>query len=391
MQTKKYLVLDPGSASKKCALYAGNEEIFKIHLEKEDGKFVGGVTTKSGTEKLSVTEKEYGSALAYILGLLKEEKIISDDSEISGVGLRIVAPGKYFLENRIIDTEFVENLEMACEEAPLHVTEALKEIKEIQAILPGVKIAGISDSAWNSTMNESAKYYSIPEDIGGKYGIYRFGYHGISMQSVVSKIKKEGAVPSRMIICHIGSGSSITAVKDGKCFDTSMGFTPLEGVTMATRIGNIDAGAVLYILKKTGMKPDELGAILNNKCGLLGLSGKSTDTRDLIALEEKGDEKAKLALEKFAYDVRKYIGGYMATLGGLDMLVFTATIGERSFIMRERICEGLAELGIVLNKAKNDATVAVDAFIQSTNSKVKIAVLTTDELGEIAEETEKII
>ncbi|MDD4989040.1 MAG: acetate/propionate family kinase [Candidatus Pacebacteria bacterium] len=389
---KKYLVLDPGSASKKCALYVDATEVFKIHLEKENGKFIGETTTKAGKEKISLTEREYRSAFVYILDLLKKNKFIEKNEDISGVGLRIVAPGKYFLEDRIVDAKFIKNLETAQKEAPLHVTEALLEIKEIQAILPSVVIAGISDSAWNSTMNEVAKHYSLPIDLAEKYGIYRFGYHGISMQSVVSKIKLiTDTIPSRVIICHLGSGSSIVAVKDGKCFDTSMGFTPLEGVPMATRIGNIDAGAILYLLKKTKMKPDELGELLNSKCGLLGLSGTSSDTRELITLSERGDEKAKLALESFVYGVKKYIGEYIAVLGGIDMLVFTATIGERSSIMREKICEGLQNLGIVLDKAKNDTTVSTDTFIQNSTSKVKIAVICTEELKEIAGETAKLI
>jgi len=207
------------------------------------------------------------------------------------------------------------------------------------------------------------------------------------MSSVLRKFKEQMTLPGKIIICHLGSGSTITAVKDGKSFDTSMGFTPLEGMVMGTRIGTIDAGAVLYLLEKSGMSPLELEEFFNKKCGLLGLSGKTNDVRELIELEKKGDEGAKLALDSFAIQVKKYIGAYSAEMGGLDALIFTATIGERSWIMRDRICAGLENMGIVLDEAINKETVSKPGFIHQEGSKVKIAVTPTDEMGEIAQET----
>ena len=386
-----YLIINPGSASKKYALYENGSEIFKAHLETEGGNLISTtvVGDREKTEKISA--EQYKNSVNYILRLLIDARLIGSANDIGSIGVRIVAPGSYFLSNRVIDKEFLAKLKESEQKAPLHIRPELLEIKQILEIMPGIPLAGISDSAFHKTMPIPARLYGLPEETAVEFEIYRYGYHGISAQSLVPKIKNtfgEGA--KRTIICHLGSGSSVIAVKDGQSVDASMGFTPLEGLVMSTRIGNIDAGAVIYLAKNAGLAPNELEEFFNSKCGLLGIGG-SDDIRELLKLEKAGNKEAKNALDVFAYAVKKYIGAYMATLGGLDLLIFTATVGERSFIMRSRICAGLEELGIVLDEDKNKAVISADGLISADGSKVKIAVLTTDEMGEMARQTKELM
>ena len=388
----KYLLINPGSASKKYALYSEGVELFKIHLEYEDGKIIATNEGGGKSEKLTISQAEYDSSLEYTLQTMISAKVINAESEIAGAGVRIVAPGNYFMDHKIIDKEYEAKLKEAGRQAPLHLKPARQEIEQLRRVLPKVSLAAVSDSAFHTALPPQARLYNLPPETAEKFGIYRFGYHGISAQSVIEKIKNRlGNVPPKTIICHLGSGSSIHAVKDGAGFDTTMGFTPLEGLTMGTRIGNIDAGAVLFLLQKSGMSPTELEDYFNTRCGLLGLSGKTADIRELLKLEEAGDANAKIALEAFIYSVRKYIGAYSAVLGGLDLLVFTATIGERSFIMRARICAGLESLGITLDEEKNNETVGRDGFLEKEGSPVKIAVIISDEMGQMARETELLL
>ncbi len=389
---KKILIINTGSASKKYALYSEGVELFKIHFEKENGNIVATTKTGEQSQEVTVTQAEYDSSLEYLLQVMLTNNVIADKNEISAAGVRIVAPGYYFLANKIINDEYLAKLQEAREQAPLHLKPAMAEIDQLKRVMPGVPMVGVSDSAFHATLPPQARLYNIPEDMASKYGIYRFGYHGISAQSVVAKIKNMmGTVPPRTIICHLGSGSSIHAIKDGASLDTTMGFTPLEGLTMGTRIGNIDAGAVLYLFQKSGMSVGDLETYFNTQCGLFGLSGKTPDIRELVELENAGDQKAKLALDAFVYSVRKYIGAYTAVMGGLDLLVFTATIGERSYVMRNKICEGLANLGVKLNQDKNNQTISADGFINDESAPVKIAVIPTDEMGQMAKETAAVI
>ncbi|MDP1719316.1 MAG: acetate/propionate family kinase, partial [bacterium] len=372
-------IVNTGSASKKFALYEAGRESWRIHIEKENGGFVCTVVELEKIEKTKISKEDFDQSAHFL-----RERLVG----IPMAGVRVVAPGKYFLENRKIDNGFLKKLEAAKEQAPLHVAPALAVIGQLRKVAPKMKLFAISDSAFYADMPANAKLYSLPSKVAEKFGIYRYGYHGISVSSIVVKIKKIlGSVPMRTVVCHLGSGSSVLAVKGGKAFDASMGFTPLEGLPMGTRIGNIDAGAVIYLAKKLKKSPDELGEFFNRECGLLGLSGKTNDVRELLELEKKGDAKAAQALESFVYGVKKLIGAYAAAMGGLDLLVFTATIGERSFMMRRRICAGMESLGILLDANKNDATVSRDGFINTSHSRVKIAVIPTDEFSEIYRQT----
>ncbi len=374
----KVLIVNTGSASKKFALYEGERELWRAHLEQEDGGLVMSVLENGKTQKSKVSKKDFDEPVSVL-----KDRI----GNLAVAGVRVVAPGSYFLENRKIDAGFIKNLKIALEQAPLHVAPALAAIGQLKKVLPKMELFAISDSAFYADLPQNAKLYSLPSKISEKFGIYRYGYHGISIHSVLEKIKKmPGGAPDKIIVCHLGSGSTVAAIKGGRPFDTSMGFTPLEGVPMGTRIGNIDAGAVIYLAKKTKMSPDKLGEFFNRECGLLGLSGKTADVRELLELEKRGDAGAAQALESFVYGVKKLIGAYAAAMSGLDLLVFTATIGERSFIMRHRICAGLETLGIRLDENKNNSTFRRDGSIGVPNSSVKISVILTDELGEMRRE-----
>lgn len=388
--TNKILIANPGSASKKYAFYDGGKEVLAAHFETLDGGFR--VSYKHGKEedKNAIDAEKYRESIASLVQKIIELNFISSAEEINKIGVRIVAPGKYFLEPRIVDETFLAEMEKAQRMAPLHVPPELVEIKELMKIFPKAEIAGVSDSTFFKDRVEESFYYGIPADDAEKFGIYRFGYHGISAGFVSKKMKEmAGEIPKRMVLCHLGSGISVIAIKDGKGFDSSMGFTPLEGVMMATRSGNIDAGAVTYLEGELGFGPEEIEKYLNNKSGLLGLSGKSGDMRELLELEKNGDENAKNAIDVFVYKIKKEIGAMIAAMGGIDALVFSATMGERSNIVREKICSGLEGLGIVLDKKNNDEIVegaVKDGFINREDSAVKIAVVRTDEMKEIFEQ-----
>lgn len=389
---EKYFIVNTGSESKKYALYAGKKRLFFAHLEKEGKKFVMTVVSRGQTKKTIISRQNFIKAVEFVFQSMIFSKVIADKKEISGIGMRIVAPGGYFQKHRRIDKDYFSRLIKEKLEAPLHIVPIIEEIRTLRKVFSGMPLAGISDSAFHSSLPDHSKFYALPAGIISKLDIRRFGFHGISLQSIIGKIRFfSGKIPARVIICHLGGGSSITAVKSGKSFDTSMGFTPLEGLPMGTRIGDIDAGAVIYLAQKNKLNLNQLEKYLNSRCGLLGLSGITGDIRELLNLEKQNNKKAVLALEIFIYKIRKYIGAYIAALNGLDLLVFSATIGERSFIIRSRICKNLDQLGISLDEKKNIKVVSRDGRIHKNSSRVKIAVLTTDEMEEIADQTRKII
>lgn len=388
---KKFFVANIGSGSKKYALYSDESRDFIAHFETEGGGFAVAFKAGGKEEKRPISINDYYNSTELAINELLSRGIITSKSDISAVGFRIVAPGIYFLKNRPIDEEYLKKLEEAKEGAPLHINPMLEELANLSRVLPGAPIIGVSDSAFHVTIPDRARFYAIPKEIAETSGIIRYGYHGISLASIIGKLSIAGKIPEKIIICHLGSGSSIGAIKDGKSVDASMGFTPLEGIPMATRVGDIDPGALVYIMKKFGFDPSKLEEYLNTQCGLLGLSGQSDDLRVLIDLEKSGDKRAALAIDVLVYKIKKYIGAYAAALNGLDTLVFSGTIGERSFFLRSRVCRDMEALGIILDDEKNNNTISRDDFVQAASSKVKIAVMTTDEMGEIARQTSVII
>lgn len=378
------LAVNTGSASKKYAIYDRDKEVFRAHLEWDGGGLMATFRFGEREEKRSVSEAEFSHGVELVLDRAEEAGIISDRAEIGRVGARIVAPGEYFYSHRLIGESFFRRLEEAMEEAPLHIAPITKELAEIREALPGADMIAVSDSEFHATLTPETRTYALPKEAAEKYGIYRYGYHGTSVRSALRGAEKLfGKVPGRVIVCHLGSGASLTAVRDGKSFDTTMGFTPLEGLVMGTRIGDIDPGALIYLGEKLGLSYGKLEEYLNKECGLLALSGKTADIRELLKLEADGDGSAKLALGVFVYRVRKYIGAYAAAMGGADALIFTATIGERSSILRERIVEGLDFLGFRVNKRKNKSPKQTPRIISGCFGK-RVAVIPADELGEIA-------
>jgi len=303
-----------------------------------------------------------------------------------------VAPGRHFQDDKIIDKIYEKEMKKVIHNAPLHLLPTYEMFLNLKKVLKNVPVVGVSDSDFHDTLPAKAKYYALSFDDTKKYQIERYGYHGISIESILHKLKGElGKLPERLIICHIGSGVSITAVKTGKSIENSMGFTPLEGVMMATRAGDIDPGTIAFLSESLGLKGKKLRDYLNKKCGLLGVSGQSSDVRDLLRLEKEGDTQSKLALDIYVYHLQKCIGSYYVALNGLDAIIFTATVGERSFVIRERICDGLAVLGIKINKEKNNQSVGIDADISNFDSKVKVLIRKTDEMGQIARDTINVL
>ncbi len=384
---KTILIANIGSASKKYALYADGRRVFDAHFEHEKNVYLVSLNIGGVSSKKPVTAEEFARAAAIVVEMAQKEKLLI--GELAVTGIRVVAPGIYFTEHCKIDDAYLAKLEAAKELAPLHVTATLAEIKELRRLFPNTPLVGASDSAFHKTMPEVARRYALPESLVKEHELYRYGYHGLSFQSATRKLGSlPDGVPSRTVICHLGSGSSITALANGKSIDTTMGFTPLEGLPMATRSGSIDPGAIIFLAEKLKLAPRELEKKLNNESGLLGVSQLSSDIRELLKAEKKGNESAKLALDLFVYNVRKQIGAMAAALGGIDALVFTGTVGERSNIMRERIAEGLEFLKISLSpRANNRVLGGVDAVISKTTARVPVHVLVADEAGEIEQIT----
>lgn len=385
----KYLIINTGSASKKYSFYEDEQKIYTAHFEHEESNFV--VTEKFKTQVLKtiIDEEQYKRAVEFIIQSLISNHLITNRLEINLSGIRIVAPGEYFLNNKFIEAEYLQMAQQALSKVPLHLAPALKEIESVRLSLgENHPLVGVSDSAYHATIAEEFKLYGLPIKDSRALGLYRFGYHGISVQSVVAKAGEIlGKLPSRVIVCHLGGGASVTAVKDGQSLNTTMGFTPLEGLIMATRVGDIDAGATLYLMDKLKKDTKEMGAYFNNQCGLLGLSGQSNDIRELLKNEQTGDKNSHLALKIYVNKIKQSIGQMAAILGGIDLLILAGTVGERSFIMRERICTGLEFLGLYLDKAENNKSEGVEVLLNEASSPAKILVVKTDEMEEIAKVT----
>ena len=320
---------------------------------------------------------------------------ISDMSEIEAVGHRIVHGGAYFSESVLVTPEVVSKLELCRDLAPLHTGAHLMGLKGITDAMPGTPQVLVFDTAFHQTMPDYAWMYPIPYEMYEKYAIRRYGAHGTSHRYVSGEMcrilgRTEG---TRIVTCHLGNGSSISAVKDGKVIDTSMGFTPLDGIEMGTRCGSIDPAIVTFIMEHEGFTPNEMSGFMNKKCGLLGVSGLSPDCRDLGDAVAKGNKRAKLAVDILAYQIKKYIGGYAAAMNGLDAVVFTAGIGENRDEIRAAACADLDWLGIKLDPEINAKTrlQSDNVRISAPDSKVAVWVIPTNEELVIARDTERLV
>ena len=323
----------------------------------------------------------------------KESGCLSTLEDIEAVGHRVVHGGEEFFCSQLIDENVIAQIEKCSDIAPLHNPANLLGIRAVSDVLPTVPQVAVFDTAFHQSMPEYAYMYALPYEYYDKYRIRRYGFHGTSHRYVSAKGAKFAGLDlgySKIITCHLGNGSSISAVANGKSIDTSMGFTPLEGIIMGTRCGNIDPDVVTYIQEKEGLSAAEVSKVLNKKSGFAGLSCVSSDARDLDAAANAGDHKAKLTLKKLTYDITKYIGAYTAAMNGVDLIVFTGGIGENNSRLRRRVCENLTYLGLKFDYEANVATVR-DVMISLPDSKVKVAVITTNEELVIAQDTMHIV
>lgn len=321
---------------------------------------------------------------------------IKDMSEIEAVGHRVVHGGPYFFESCLVTDKVMEKLRLCLDFAPLHTAAHIMGIEGCTAVMPKTPQVLVFDTAFHQTMPEQSYFYPIPYEMADKYKIRRYGAHGTSHRFVSGEMIKILGKPveeTKIITCHIGNGSSISAVKGGKILDTSMGFTPLDGVEMGTRCGAIDPAIVPYIMKKEGFTPDEMSEFMNKKCGFLGVSGISSDSRDIEAAILKGDHRAYLAATILAYQIKKYIGGYTAAMNGLDAVVFTAGMGENNPELRERVCTDMEYYGIEIDKELNAKTHHQNDIVKlsTDRSKVLVYLIPTNEELVIARDTEEIV
>jgi acetate kinase len=357
------LVANPGSASRKYAVYKGRRRLAALHFEHANGTAVCTLQQGNDRREVALADPDLFAAAGQVLPILRTEGVLKEDEEIRKIGLRIVAPSAFFLHDHIIDDAVVAQLEALERRAPLHIQATLGELRVLRREFPLAEIAGISDSAFHATKPDYAWNYGIPLRDADQFDIKRFGYHGLSAAAVVRTLREAEKLPPKVIICHLGSGASVTAVHNGKSMDTTMGYSPLEGVTMGTRSGTIDPTAVRVLQDVLGLDDNAMQEYLNKHSGLLGLSGRSADVRELLQFEREGDHHAGLALRTYVHTVQKAIGQMAAVLGGVDLLVFTGAIGERSSVIRERVVHNLQfldfELDTHINKQATDGQVVI--------------------------------
>jgi acetate kinase len=395
----KILVINCGSSSIKYQFYSLDENrvLAKGIVEKigMKGSFLKH-EKESGQKVLFEGEiLDHKIGIEYILGVLSSPKhgCIKSLNEINAVGHRVVHGGEKFSESVLITEEVTQELEKFCELAPLHNPPNLKGIYAVRSLIPEIPQVAVFDTAFHHTMPQHAFMYAIPYALYKKYGIRRYGFHGTSHRYVSNRaceILKADRAKVKIITCHLGNGASACAIKYGESIDTSMGFTPVEGLIMGTRSGDIDMGAVTYIMDKEKIGTKSASVLFNKHSGLLGISGISSDMREICSLAHKGDERCLLAIKMLIYRIRKYIGAYAAAMGGVDVLVFTGGLGENSDITRAGVCEDLEFLGISIDKKLNEGLRGEERIISYEDSKVKVMVVPTNEELMIAIDTQNI-
>ncbi len=393
----KILVINAGSSSLKYQLIDMTDESVILKGVCERITFAGGqLTQKTFDGRQCIIKQDmptHKEAMEIVLKAMldKENGALNSIDEIGAVGHRVLHSGEDFHSSVVIDEEVIAICEKNAELGPLHMPGNIACIKSCREVMPGVPMVAVFDTTFHSTMPAKAYMYGIPYSVYEQYKIRKYGFHGTSHKFVSEEtIKLLGKKDSKIVVCHLGNGSSISAVKDGKCQDTSMGFTPLEGLVMGTRSGDIDPAAVEFLRAKLNLSPEEVVNYLNKKCGILGVSELSSDLRDLTAAAEQGNEKARLALEILAYRVKKYVGSYIAVLGGVDAIVFTGGIGEHSELVRSLVMEGMEYCGAKFDEKKNQEYSNDIGYLNTDDSKVKIIVLPTNEELSIARETKNL-
>ena len=391
-------VINCGSSSLKYQLIdMKNENVMAKGLIERigmDGSVLKHTPANANTIDISTEIPDHKVAIQLVIEALLDENhgVINKMSEINAVGHRVVHGGERFTDSMLITTDVIKGIEACCEIAPLHNPPNLHGILACMELLPEVPQVAVFDTAFHQTMPKTAFLYGLPYEMYVKYGLRRYGFHGTSHRYVAQKAAEmmgEHMSDLRIITCHLGNGASLTAIKYGKSVDTSMGYTPLEGLIMGTRSGEIDPAIIPFLMEKENMDAMQIDNFLNRRSGILGISGLSSDFRDLEAAANNGDERSQLAIDVFAYKVKKYIGGYVAAMGGVDAIVFTAGLGENSPFMREKICNGLEYLGTridpELNKIRGKAR-----EISIKRARTKIFVIPTNEELVIARDTKRI-
>ncbi len=397
----KVLVLNCGSSSIKYQLFDMTDT--PVMLAK-------GLLERIGINDSVLTHKPVGkdpykmindipdhtTGINLVMAALTDPKhgVIKDVREIKAVGHRIVNGGESYKESILVDNEVKKQIEICSELAPLHNPANLKGILSVEKLIPGVPQVAVFDTSFHQTMPDYAFMYALPYEYYDKYRIRKYGYHGTSHKFVASKAASfigKDVRDMKIITCHLGNGASVTAIRNGESIDTSMGFTPVDGLIMGTRTGEIDPGVLIYIADKEHLNVSGVNNLINKKSGVAGISQLSSDMRDLEKAAAEGNPKAILALKMYAYKVKKFIGSYIAVLNGLDLLVFTGGVGENDFNMRAMICEGMENLGIIFDKESNNGVRGKDVVISKPESKVKVMCVTTDEELVIASDTKYII
>ncbi len=396
----KILVLNCGSSSIKYALYNMDDRSVMTSGGAErvglDNAFVK-VKLANGEKKQIMHDiPEHTEGVKFIFSLLTDPEIgvIKDLKEIDAVGHRMVHGGEKFNKSVVLTDEVLKVFEECSDLAPLHNPANLKGVNAVSELMPGLPQVGVFDTAFHQTMPAKAYMYAIPDELYDTYAIRRYGFHGTSHRYVSKRVCEFlGVKPEekRVITCHIGNGGSVAAVENGKCIDTTMGLTPLEGVMMGTRSGDIDGGAVSFIQKKLGLDADGISNLLNKKSGLFGITGISSDMREIDAAAKNGDEKARLALDMYFYRIKKYVGAYAAAMGGTDIIVFTAGVGENQANMREEVCRDMEWMGVKLDNEKNATVHGEETIISAPDSKVTVVVVPTDEELMIATDTMELL
>ena len=396
------LVINCGSSSIKYQLLdMKNDDVYDVlakGLVEKIGLETGCLQhTATGKDKyvidLPIPDHKVGMKLVLDALTDADHGVLKSLDDIEAVGHRIVHGGEYFSSSALVNEDVMKKIEICCDFAPLHNPAHLLGIRAVQSVLPSVPQVVTFDTAFHQSIPPYAFMYGLPYEDYSKYRVRKYGAHGTSHQFVAEKGAKFAGLDvnnSRIITCHLGNGSSITAVLNGKSIDTSMGFTPLDGVVMGTRCGSIDPNIIPYLMKKDNLTPDQMTEIMNKKSGFLGISGVSSDARDLDARANAGDMRCKLALKMLTYGVIKYIGQFAAVMNGVDLIVFTGGIGEHNSRLRRRVCENFSYLGLKFDYDANTAF-GEDAMLSLPDSKVKVALITTDEEIVIARDTMHIV
>lgn len=396
----KILVLNCGSSSIKYALYNMDDKSVMTSGGAErvglDNAFVKVKLSDGEKRKVMHDIPEHTEGVKFIFSLLTDPEIgvIKDLKEIDAVGHRMVHGGEKFNKSVVLNDEVLKTFEECTDLAPLHNPANLKGVRAVSELMPGLPQVGVFDTAFHQTMPARSYLYAVPYELYEKYGVRRYGFHGTSHRYVAQRVCDflgVDAAGKKVITCHIGNGGSIAAVDGGKCVDTSMGLTPLEGLMMGTRSGDIDGGAITFIEKKLGLDADGMSDLLNKKSGVLGITGISSDMREIENAEAEGNERAVLALDMYNYRIKKYVGAYTAAMGGCDIIVFTAGVGENQVGMREAVCAGMEYMGVKIDVEKNKAVHGEEAVISTPDSKVTVCVIPTDEELMIATDTMSLL